>query len=559
MYRKLFVSMVIILVIGLLAACAAPTAPAQPAEGEGAGEAATEGTAAEEAAPEEGAAEQVIIGGFDVGPGGDPQGILYNNGAGNTWFAKMYTPLIMMSEDFSEHTSVGALATSWEPNDDASVWTFHLREGVKWHDGEPFTANDLKWTAEFVAAPGAAVINFGFTQPDQIAGWTEYNAGEADEITGIRVVDDLTLEIELVQPDPRFYDAVRTFYALPEHAIDFAPEDIQSSDWWFTNPIGTGPFKFGAFEKDQYMELLPNEYYWDGAPKLDKLIDRYFSDETAAVLALESGDIDFTYVSADVAARFIDDPNYVIYSGPSFVTNMFMLNHTREIWQDQRVRQALMYGIDRQAIIDQVFNGTAVAAPCQDSYPQFWPEDANYYEYDPQLARDLLAEAAADGISLDGQTFEIHTYYTGQLNKDILTVMQANLADIGVDVLPVFEDVPTWRTIVDDSTDWDIAYRGSGAGPASYNTTWYDPDNHWGLDPAPYVDLFDAMDSAMTPEEYQAARTALCAYQNETQPFPYWWVSTRYGVASADLGDFYYFPAPGGGPYVDHSEQWYVK
>ncbi len=509
---------------------------------------------------EEGEVEQVLIGAFDVGPGGDPQVVLYNNSAGNTWQSKIWTPLIMMSEDFTEHTSEGALAVSWEPNEDATVWTFKLREGVKWHDGEPFTANDLKWTAEFISAPGATVVHFPFNDPTVVKGWEAFNAGEADEIEGIRVVDDLTLEIELVQSNPRFYDEVRTFYALPEHAIDFDPTEIQSSDWWFTQAIGTGPFKLDTYEKDQFMALAPNEYYWDGAPELDQLVNRYFVDETSAVLALESGDIDFSYVSADVAARFEDNPDFVIYSGPSFVTNLFNYNHTHDVWKDERIRKAFMYGIDRQAILDQVFNGTAIAAPCQDPYPQFWPEDANYYEYDPQMARDLIAEAAADGVSVEGLTFEIPTYYTGQLAKDILTVMQANMADVGVDVLPTFLDVPTWRTVVDDSEDWDIAYRGIGAGPASYPLPeWYTSPDTWGLEDAAYADLFAAMDAAQTPEEYTAARMALCAYQNETSPFAYWWVSTRYGVASADVEDFHYFPAPGGGPFLDHSEQWNMK
>ena len=366
-------SLVFIMALVLLAACAAPAAPAEDMGAESA--------QAEEAMTDE--VEQVLIGGFDVGPGGDPQGILYNNGAGNTWFVKIFTPLIIMDHTFSKHTSEAALALSWEPNEDATIWTFKLREGVKWHDGEDFTASDLKWTAEFVAAPQASVTHFGIGQPNQMVGWTEYNDGEADEITGIRVADDLTLEIELSIPNPRFYDSVRAFYALPEHAIDFAPTEIFSSDWWFANPIGTGPFKFDSYEKDQFMALAPNEYYWDGVPELDQLVNRYFVDETAAVLALESGDIDFSYVSADVASRFAENPDYQIFSGPSFVTNLFNYNYQNDVWSDKRIRQAFMYGIDRESIIRDVFNGTAQATPCQDPYPTFWPVDANYYEYNP--------------------------------------------------------------------------------------------------------------------------------------------------------------------------------
>ena len=216
MFRTKFLSLVIVLAMALLVACAAPAAEEAPA------------ASADQAAAEDAEVEQVLIGGFDVGPGGDPQGVLYNNGAGNTWFVKLFTPLIIMDQTFSNHTSEAALALSWEPNEDATVWTFNLREGVKWHDGEDFTASDLKWTAEFVAAPMASVTHFGIGQPQQIVGWTEYNDGEADEITGIRVVDDLTLEIELSIPNPRFYDSVRAFYASARACYRFrADRDLQ--------------------------------------------------------------------------------------------------------------------------------------------------------------------------------------------------------------------------------------------------------------------------------------------------------------------------------------------
>ena len=160
MYRSRFLSLVIVLSLALLVACAAPAAA--PAAEEAMAES-SDGMAEEDAE-----VEQVLIGGFDVGPGGDPQGVLYNNGAGNVWFVKIFTPLIIMDSTFSNHTNEAALAVSWMPNDDATVWTFHLREGVKWHDGEDFTASDLKWTAEFVSAPMAAVTPFWHqsAQPD---------------------------------------------------------------------------------------------------------------------------------------------------------------------------------------------------------------------------------------------------------------------------------------------------------------------------------------------------------------------------------------------------------
>jgi len=547
MLSKKLIALLTLLVISMLIAACAPAPGAAPA---------AEQEAAVEEAPS-GPVEQVLIGGFDVGPGGDPQGIIYNNGAGNTWFSKWITPLVMMNSDFTDHTTEGALAVSWEANEDATVWTFHLREGVKWHDGEPFTAQDLKFTAELVSAPDAAVTRRAF-RDGVVVGFDEYVAGEADEISGVKVIDDLTLQIELTGPNPRFFDELRGFYALPEHAIDFAPSEIQTTDWWWTEPVGTGPFKFSAYEKDQFMELVPNEFYWDGSPKLDKLINRYFVDETAAVLALESGDMQFSYVSADVAARFTDDERFQVFSGPSFVVNLTNFNYEREPWNDIRIRQAILYGVDRESILRDVFNGTAVATPCHDPYPAFWPEDANYYPHDPEMARQLLAEAAADGISLEGMEFEVPTYYTSQLAKDVLAVMQANLADVGINIIPTFLDVPTWRVVVDDEKDFDLDYRGSGAGPATISMIDYTEENQWGIDDPEYDRLAAEIDAAFTPEEYKAARTALCKYQNEQATFAYWWVSTRYGVASAAVKDFHYFPAPGGGPFVDRSHLWYI-
>jgi peptide/nickel transport system substrate-binding protein len=304
------------------------------------------------------------------------------------------------------------------------------------------------------------------------------------------------------------------------------------------------------------MELVPHPGYWDGAPKLDKLINRFFVDESAAVLALESGDIDFTYVSADVAASFEDNADFEIFSGPSFVTNLFNYNYQREAWQDKRVRQAMMYGIDRQSILDDVFNGTAIATPCNDPYPAFWPDNANYYEYDPDMARELLAAAAADGIDITAASYELPTYYTSQLAKDILTVMQFNLAEINVDATPLFIDVPSWRVKVDNEADFDFTYRGYGAGPAFIDAGWYIQGNQWGINDPNYDQLVADMNAAFTPEEYKAARTALCAYQNEEATFAYFWVSTRYGVVKAGIENFYFFPAPGGGPVVDTAHLW---
>src|SRR5690606_11805306 len=126
---------------------------------------------------------------------------------------------------------------------------------------------------------------------------------------------------------------------------------------------------------------VPNPDYFNGAPKLDRLINRYFADETAALLALESGEIHFTYAAADVALRMQDNTDFVLYSGPSGVTNYFIFNQRIPAFQDVRVRQAFMYAIDREAIAEAIMGGTVELVPCISALPGLWPpaEELNSY------------------------------------------------------------------------------------------------------------------------------------------------------------------------------------
>ncbi|MCB0050107.1 MAG: hypothetical protein KDD75_21625, partial [Caldilineaceae bacterium] len=231
MSKRILVMLSALLILSMLAACAAPVAPAG------------EQAAAPEAAPAEAAAgeapEQVIIGGFDVGPGGDPQVIPYFQGAGNVWLSKMYTPLVMMTADFAQTTADGSLSESWESTEDLTTWTFNLRQGVKWHDGEPFTADDVAFTFKLVNNPESVTINTGILGDIGIVeGLKEYREGAAEDVSGITVVDENTIQFKLTAPDPRFPDKLRWAYVLPEHALaDLPVAEMREWDWWTTSPV----------------------------------------------------------------------------------------------------------------------------------------------------------------------------------------------------------------------------------------------------------------------------------------------------------------------------------
>ncbi len=506
-----------------------------------------------------------LIGAFDVGPGGAPQIRPFMDSAGRTWLIKLFSPLVSWNEDASGLAP--QLAVEWTPNEDASVWTFKLREGVLWHDGEPLTAEDVKFSFEMAFHPAAATAFASFSQfaPNTIVGGEAFVNGEADGIEGIRVIDDLTFEIALVEPNPRLAYSMLFAWVLPQHALaDLNPADYLTTDWFFTSPVGTGPFMHDEYEADQFWALKPNPNYWNGAPKLDRLINRYFEDETSAILALESGDIHFTYVSADVAQRMMENEAFEIFAGPSGVTNYLIFNLRNPAFQDVRVRQAIMYAIDRQAIADTVMQGTVELVPCTAALPAMRPpaEEVNAYAYDPEMARQLLAEAGWQG----GVNFDIHTYYTAQQALDAMSAMQAYLADVGIETTPLTVDVPTYNSYFYSGEGWDISYRGTGA-TMIYPWQFYLPGGFPDLPSeetlvGPVFDeLLDLILSARAEvDEAQFLETMqeVCKYQNENALEGYMWTSIRYGVASADLADFYWFPAAGGGPYEDHAELWSV-
>lgn len=498
---------------------------------------------------QEGGGGGTLIGAFDVGPGGAPQIIPFFDTAGRTWLSKIWSPLISWNEDMSALTP--QLATDWSSNDDSTVWTFNLREGVVWHDGEEFNADDVVFSLELALNPEAATNFPAFSQLDP------------DDVVSITAVDDLTVEVALAEPNPRLPFFMIFAWALPEHALgDINPADYQNLDWFFTNPVGTGPFMHDEYEADQFWALVPNPNYWNGAPKLDRLINRYFEDETTAVLALESGEINFTFTSGDVALRLKDEGNYQTFSGPSGVTNYFIFNLRNPAFQDERVRQAFLYSIDRQTITETVLQGTAQVVPCVAPFSAMWPDasEINDYAYDPELAQQLLQDAGYDA----SQDFEIATYYSSQFHLDALAAQQAFLSQIGVSVTPLPQDVPTYNSYFYTGDGWDISYRGIGVNVGNFPFAFYEPGGQPTNDGAPlqgelFPELQDLVSAARVESDadtYLGLLQDICKFQNEHALEGYMWSATRFGTGSNDLVDFYWFPAAGGGPYEDHSELW---
>jgi peptide/nickel transport system substrate-binding protein len=491
---------------------------------------------------------KTITGGFDVGPGGFPGNFNpFQATAGFTWLSTYYEPLVIYTADLSK--IVGDLASDYSVSEDGLTYTFKLAK-QNWHDGEPFTSADVKFTLEFAKNPDS-----GSLFAARLAG-----------IASVDTPDDSTAIVTLDKPNAGFLSVLTQVMMVPEHILgSMDPKELANSDWWSTKPVGTGPFKFVKYVSDQYVELDAFDDYRNGKPKVDHLINRYFANPAAAVAALKAGEIQFTYVEPDDAKTFDGDANFKVIEGDSYVVNYMGFNYETDLWKDLKVRQAVMYAIDRDQIIAQLYNGAAKRAQCGYVAPSVVPDGLNDYAYDPEKAKALLQEAGWADINGD-KPIPWLTYYNSPQVANIMAAIQAMLGQVGINVQPRVVDVPTYNGVV-HSTKWDdfpLVYAGAqdGPNPASLNVNLnaaQTPPNGNNIMHIDMPELTKAIEDAMAETDADAATSKwqnVCKIMNEQLPWGSMWVASRYGVASSKLQDFYWTPAPAGGPYEAHPEKW---
>jgi peptide/nickel transport system substrate-binding protein len=436
---------------------------------------------------------------------------------------------------------------------DQLTYTFKLNE-AKWHDGKSFTAKDAKFTLELAKnAKTGSVL-----------------AARLTAVSSVEAKDDKTLVITLSAPSASLLDALTKVMMLPEHALtQIPPDQLAKSTWWSTTPIGTGPFKFTKYVTDQYVELAANPDYRGGKPALERVINRYFANPAAAIAALRAGEIQFTYVDSNDLKAFKDNKDYRVIEGDSFVVNYLGFNHDSPIWKDIKVRQAVMYAINRDAIIQSLYAGAAKPANCAYVANQVVPKGVDTYTYNPEKAKQLLKEAGWDTIN-GNKPITLLTYYTTPLAGNVMAAVQAMLAQVGINVTPRAVDTPTYNSIVlnptPDTAQFQMVYAGlqNGPDPGSINVGL----NEKQIPPAgPNVarvrmpELTAALDAALGETDAAKRDTRyqdVCKIMNSQLPWGTLWVANRYGVVSSKLTDFVWTPAPGGGPYQAHPEKWSI-
>ncbi len=314
-----------------------------------------------------------------------------------------------------------ALAESWDISDDGLTYTFHLREGVKFHDGTPFNAEAVKFTFDRMLDESHP---FHGTGPFPLAFF--FSA-----IESTTAVDAQTVEFKLNAPYAPFLSNL----AYPAGLI-VSPTAVEKYGEDFgRNPSGTGPFKFENWDSNTSVVITRNEDYWDGAPPLEAVVYRPITDANTRVAEMLSGGIDLMVeVPPDNLSQFRDDDQFKVYeqAGPHL---WFLILNTKEgPFADKRVRQAVNYAIDKKTLVENVLQGTAevAAGPTPPAFAWAYDEALEPYPYDPEKAKALLKEAGAEGAKL---TFYVTDGGSGMLDPVAMgTAIQADLAKVGLDV-----------------------------------------------------------------------------------------------------------------------------
>ena len=355
------------------------------------------------------------------------------------------------------------LAESWDTPDGGQTWTVNLRDGVTWHDGEPFDADDVVFSFNTYVNP--EVGSRYAPRLRDVVGYQEVIDGETTELAGVTRVDDLTVQIELNEPLPIWWNYSQIFVVVfPEHILgDVPPAELRGHPYWTENRIGTGPFVWNEYQPDQFVELVANDDYFLGRPQLDRVIYRVFVDSSAMLNAMANGEIDET----PFEEGGIPIPELGRFEGLDFLTvkdqdaglpTYFFLNLDVEPYSDLTFRQALMYDIDRQLLIDTLWEGRARIA--NTLFPAEWahPDDLETYDYDPDRARELVEASVYDGRDLP-----LRYFFSDPLTADLMVAIQSQLAEVGINVVPEQVDTAAWRAALTDGS-WEMGYGANGQG-----------------------------------------------------------------------------------------------
>lgn len=380
--------------------------------------------------------------------------VIANDASSGAINDQLFNGLVKYDKDIK---LVGDLAERWDVTNQGKTITFHLRKGVRWHDGAPFTAEDCLFTYQKLIDPRVA---------------TPYSSSYMD-VAKAEVLGEHVFRVTYKEP---FSPALESWGIgiIPRHLL--AGKDI-NTDAFNRHPVGTGPYKFKEWISGQKIVLEANEAYFEGRPQIDQFIYRIIPDNTTMFQELLSGGVDMMGLNSLQYLRKSETPRiraaYVKYRYPANAFTYMGYNLASPLFDDMHVRQALSYAIDRKSIIDGILLG--IGRPCTGPFSTVswaYNPNAKQYDHDPVRARKMLEEAgwkpnpAANNIlEKNGRRFSF-TIMTNQGNTERIhaaEIIQQNMKEVGIEVAV---RVMEWQAFLEqiDKHSFDAILLGWGMG-----------------------------------------------------------------------------------------------
>ncbi|WP_312474253.1 ABC transporter substrate-binding protein [Neobacillus sp.] len=380
--------------------------------------------------------------------GSDPVTFNPNGGDGGSGYitANVMSSLVRQDDGYN---ILPDLAKNWDISNDGKTYTFHLREGVKWHDGKPFTAKDVKWTIDTIIEKKGFIVN---------------QLGLVKDIT---TPDENTAVLELKEPNAAILSVLSGAIIMPAHLYE-------GTDW-ITNPtnqkpVGTGPFKFVEHKRGVSVTLEANKDYFKGAPKIDELVFSVIPDENTVVQSFLNGEVDVIDYSSALTPAAV--PQLEKTKGVKVVKTLsnsrqyMIANMAKKPWDDVRVRKALAYAIDRDELVKKAHKGYAWKAEGFYTPAVKWAyNDKDLMpERDVEKAKKLLDEAGLkpdkNGVRIKDLELLIFQF---PVFTDIAKVVQSNLKEIGIETKITTLEYSAWDEKV-RSGKYDITILGGNHG-----------------------------------------------------------------------------------------------
>jgi peptide/nickel transport system substrate-binding protein len=314
-----------------------------------------------------------------------------------------------------------SLALSWKPISD-TVWEFKLRQNVKFHNGDPLTAEDVKYSFERVIDPAKKSPQYGNVRA----------------IKEVKIVAPDTVHLVTDKPFPLLLERLVFFPIVPKKHI----EKIGDQAFGTTAPVGTGPWKFVEWKRDQYIKLEAFDGHWRGKPPFKALVFRAIPEVATEVAELKTGGVDIIRnVSADLVPELKNHPQTYISSVPILRVHYVMLDMRYPPFDKKAARQAANYAVDKQAIIQKLMGGFGTQVPTVVQPPSFgYDGEVTPYPYDPKKAKELLAQAGYP----NGVDVTLHSSFIAF--RPVFEAIAQMLTEVGIRATPkMWDPGPAWN------------------------------------------------------------------------------------------------------------------